>query len=47
MKRAFTTAELLLAMTIIGVIAALVMPPIIRDYNMKVYSASMSFISRP
>ena len=43
-KKAFTTAELLLAMTIIGVIAMLVMPPIIKDYNTKVYSASIRSI---
>lgn len=44
MKKAFTTAELLLAMTIIGVIASLVIPPLLRDYNNKVYSASIKKI---
>lgn len=41
MKKAFTTAELLIAMTVIGVIAVLVVPTFIRDYNLKVYSATI------
>ena len=40
-KKAFTTAELLIAMTIIGVIAALVVPPLMRDYSMKVHGAKI------
>ncbi|MBP3820871.1 type II secretion system protein [bacterium] len=37
MKKAFTTAELLIAMTIIGVVAALVMPGFMQDYSRKIY----------
>lgn len=40
-KKAFTTAELLIAMTIIGVIAALVVPPLMRDYSMRVHGAAI------
>ena len=41
MKKAFTTAELLIAMTIIGVIAVLVVPPLIRDYTAKVQTSAI------
>lgn len=37
MKKALTTAELMIALTIVGVIAALVLPVLIHDYNAKVY----------
>ena len=44
MKKAFTTAELLIAMTIIGVVAILVIPGFIQDYIRKVYTAHVKKI---
>lgn len=36
-KKAMTTAELLIALTIIGVVAALVLPSVIENYQKKIY----------
>jgi len=44
MKKAFTTAELLISLVIIGTIAMLVVPTFIKDYNMRVYSTSIKNI---
>ena len=41
MKKAFTTAELLISLVIVGTIALLVVPTFVKDYNMKVYSATI------
>jgi len=44
MKKAFTTAELLISLVIIGTIAMLVVPTFIKDYNIRVYSTSIKNI---
>jgi len=41
MRKALTIGELLITMTIIGVIAALVLPGIIQDYHKKVYTSKL------
>lgn len=41
MKKAFTTAELLISLVIVGTIAMLVVPTFVKDYNMRVYSTSI------
>ncbi len=41
MKKALTTAELLVALTIVGVIATLVLPVLIHDYYNKIYVSKL------
>lgn len=41
MRKAFSTAELLVTLTIIGVIAILVLPGFVQDYHKKVYTARL------
>ena len=41
MKKAFTTAELLISLVIIGAIASLVVPTIVKDYNTRIRTAAI------
>lgn len=41
MKKAFTVSELLITMTIIGVIAILVLPSFLKDYHKKIYTTRL------
>ncbi len=41
MRKAFTVAELLLTMTIIGIIAILVLPSFLKDYHKKIYTTRL------
>ena len=41
MKKAFTTAELLISLIVIGAIATLVVPTIVKDYNTRIRSAAI------
>ena len=41
MKKAFTTAELLISLIVIGVIAALVIPVFTKDYNTRIRAAAI------
>ena len=41
MRKALTTAELMIALTIIGVIAALVLPSIIENYQNRIYTTKL------
>lgn len=41
MKKAFTTAELLISLMVIGVIAALVIPVFTKDYNTRIRTAAI------
>lgn len=41
MKKALTIGELLITMTIIGIIAMLVLPGLLKDYNNKIFTAKI------
>ena len=41
MRKAFTIAELLVALTIIGVIAAVTLPVLSNSYNDRMYNAAL------
>ena len=41
MRKALTIGELLVTMTIIGVIAALVLPGFLKDYHKRIYTTKL------
>ena len=41
MKKAFTLAEVLITLTIVGTIAALTIPHVLQDYKYKLYTTQL------
>lgn len=41
MKKAFTLAEILIALMVVGIIAALTIPPVVTKYQKKMYATSL------